>query len=417
MEIVSVADLKIGMFVADPDRPWTDLPFLLQGVLIETQKEIETFRQFCRFVYVDRSRSTGDQYAARVQESRQPLDCTVRPSGNGEITSRRDRLLAALDIRNEPLVKEIERAEPILSAARHNMAHAFKALQSQQLMDVPHIKEGVIEVVQSVRRHPEAAAWLTRLQKAGKYLHEHAVDVSLHMIMIGSHLGWTNDRLEVLGLAGMLQDVGKISMPPEILERPGPLSSQEKSVMYAHVVNSFKILMEHQNDLPKDVIATVIRHHERLDGSGYPKGLAGSAIGIYGEMAGLTDVYCAMTKNKPYRAGIAHQQALEQIYATRDRYFSALLVEHFVQCVGLYPIGTLVELNTGEVGVVVEQNRAQRIKPRILLLLDESKKSLRDPAVIDLKNDPVAENGTPYRIARGLPRDAYGINPADFFLV
>lgn len=414
MEIIAVADLELGMFVADPDCPWTDLPFLLQGFLIDEQEQLDIFRQHCRFVSIDRARSIGKHFALPEREAPTRLDCAVSVTNSRE--SRRDRLLAALDD-NPGLIREIERAEPVLTSLRSSLNDSFLSLHQHQKMDVVTMKEGVSEVVQSVHRHPEAAAWLTRLQKAGGYLYDHAMDVSLHMVMLGAHLGWPQDRLEVLGMAGLLQDVGKTNMPTELLERPGPLSSQEKSAMHAHVMNSFKILMDHKSDLHQDVISTVIRHHERADGSGYPKGLVGSSIGTYGEIAGLTDTYCAMTKNKPYRAGIAHQQALEQIYASRDRLFNSLLIEHFVQCVGLYPIGTLVELHTGEVAVVTTQNRTERIKPKLMLLLDSSKQVLKMPQVLDLKNDPISPDGSPYRIARGLPRNAYGISPADFFLL
>ena len=156
----------------------------------------------------------------------------------------------------------------------------------------------------------------------------------------------------------------------------------------------------------------VARHHERWDGSGYPRGLQSVNIGLAAEMAGLVDSFCAMLKDKPYRAAIGHQQALEELHKQRDALFNPVLMEQFVQCVGLYPVGSLVELNTGEVGVVLQQNRVQRSRPRVVVMLDGDKQPVRNYRVVDLREPAHAS----LRVSRALPYNAYGLAAHDYYL-
>jgi HD-GYP domain-containing protein (c-di-GMP phosphodiesterase class II) len=244
-----------------------------------------------------------------------------------------------------------------------------------------------------------------------QYSFDHAVDVAVYLLMLGNHIGWRGPKLIELGMAGLLQDVGKSQLPPELLAKTGALSAEEQLLIRSHVATSLEILYSHAH-LPSDVLVTVSRHHERWDGCGYPRGLKLDQIGLAAEMAGLVDSFCAMLKNKPYRNALGHQGALEEIYNQRDRQFNPALMEQFVQCVGLYPIGTLVELESGEVGVVIQQNRVQRSRPRVLLLLDREKVHAPGYKVIDLRDEALQK----LRIAKTLPAEAYGLSADDYYL-
>jgi HD-GYP domain-containing protein (c-di-GMP phosphodiesterase class II) len=240
---------------------------------------------------------------------------------------------------------------------------------------------------------------------------DQAMDVSIYLLLLGKQVGLAGEQLIQLSMAGMLQDIGKTALPPDLLVKRGALSDKEKDLVRSHVASSLELLCL-QHSLPPELLMIVANHHERWDGSGYPRGLKTRAIGREAEMAGLVDSFCAMLKAKPYRAAKSHQEALEELYKLRNTQFNPALREQLVQCVGLYPIGTLVEMNNGEVGVVIQQNRVQRSRPRVLLMLDADKAPVRSYRVFDLRDPDCAA----VRIARALPGDAYGLSAHDYYL-
>lgn len=436
MDIVSVADLKVGMFVVEPDCPWTDLPFALQGFVIATPQQIEVFRSRCRFIQIDRSRSQGDQYAAVVRGRDAPLRPPVRSqSGGASIESqrtparsltffgtdphrqqRRQRFLDFLKHRDETeggqaLSSELARIEPHYESVQRALHGALENIDTEKNVDLGNLQAGLHDLAESLRRNPDALMWLVRLRQADRYSFDHALDVSVNVLLLATHLGWRGEALSEVGLAGLFQDVGKVELPLELLNKSEPLTPDEKELIRSHVASSLEILYG-LGGLPFGVLQTISRHHERWDGSGYPRGLKMTQIGLAGEMSGLVDSYCAMLKTTPYRAAMGHQPALEELFRLRGTKFNPALIEQFVQCVGLYPVGTLVELSSGEVAVVIQQNRVQRSRPRLLLMLDPDKARIDDYRVVDLRD--AAHRAT--RVLRALPQNAYGLMADDYYL-
>jgi HD-GYP domain-containing protein (c-di-GMP phosphodiesterase class II) len=437
MEIVAVAHLKIGMFVAEPDCAWTELPFALQGFVISRPEQIDVFRQKCRFVYVDRSRSLNEFFVAvkhgKDRALRPPpgLDLSAVPAELPVLRRaplfsvqeaaekrqiRRRRFLDFLHKQNDSeharaLAGELVHIEPRFDDLQAALQRSFQAIAADQQIDLSSVREGVRDMSGSLRRNPDALLWLLRLKRQDRYSFDHALDVSINLLMLGTHIGWRGQRLLELGVAGLLQDVGKVQLPAEVLAKIEPLTTEERELIKSHVASSLEILIG-QAHLTPEVLLIVSRHHERWDGSGYPQGLELRRLGPAAEMAGLVDSFCAMLKNKPYRAALGHQEALEELYKLRDQKFSPALMEQFVQCVGLYPIGTLVELNSGEVGVVLQQNRVQRSRPRVLIMLDANKLEVRGYHVIDLHEVKHRD----CRVTRALPHDAYGLAAHDYYL-
>lgn len=436
MEIVSVAHLKLGMFVVEPDCPWTDLPFALQGFVISTPKQVEIFQSKCRFVHVDYSRSLNEYYREGKRERDRPLRSapfarsepepapaasrrrppfTLQTVDEG-LRTRRQRFLGFLQQQDgseysRELGAELDFIEPRFDDFQHRLHNTFKHIEAEQNIDLRQVREGLHDMAGSLKRNPDALIWLLRLRQVDQYSFDHAVDVAVYLLMLGSHIGWRGQRLIELGLAGLLEDVGKSQLPPDLLAKAGELTADEQALVRSHVASSLEILFAHAH-LPSEVLVIVSRHHERWDGSGYPRGLSGNQIGIGGEMAGLADSFCAMLKHKPYRNALGHQGALEGLYNQRNRQFNPALLEQFVQCVGLYPIGTLVELDSGEIGVVIQQNRVQRSRPRILLLLDRQKESVPGYQVLDLRDKAWQK----LHVAKTLPPDAYGLAADDYYL-
>jgi HD-GYP domain-containing protein (c-di-GMP phosphodiesterase class II) len=175
-------------------------------------------------------------------------------------------------------------------------------------------------------------------------------------------------------------------------------------------------LLSGRDDVSPTALEMVAAHHERYDGSGYPDRIAGSQLRLPCEMAGLVDSYCAMTRQRAYSDAVSSQRALEALIRLRGSKFRDTLVDQFVQCVGIYPIGSLVELNTGEVAVVIQQYQVKRLRPKVLVLLAEDKSVQRRPRTLDLLLDPLTPTGEVYRIRQALAPDAYGIHPSDFYL-
>lgn len=436
MEIVTAADLKIGMFVVEPDCSWGELPFALQGFVISTPRQIEIFQSKCRYVYVDRSRSRDEWFVERKREFDRPLksapllataapaEAVVRKPAMlwqemREVAPRQERRRRFLSLLQHTedkydrysLSQELIRVEPQFDELAQSLQKTFKAVETEAPIDAGEVHDGVREIVGSLKRNPDALMWLLRLKRTDEYSFDHAMDVSINMLMLGVHIGWRGQRLFNLGLAGMLQDVGKNALPSEILAKSDPLNGDEKRVIRSHVAASLELLFE-MSGLPEDVLMIVARHHERWNGSGYPRGLMSVNIGLAAEMAGLVDSFCAMLKDKPYRKALGHQQALEELHGQRDTLFNPVLMEQFVQCVGLYPVGTLVELSTGEVGVVLQQNRVQRSRPAVLLMLDAAKQPVRTYTLIDLRD----EANDARRVAQALPLGAYGLSTHDYYL-
>jgi HD-GYP domain-containing protein (c-di-GMP phosphodiesterase class II) len=205
-----------------------------------------------------------------------------------------------------------------------------------------------------------------------------------------------------------MHDVGNLRLPSALLHKRTPLTAAEHDILKSHVMHSVEILQASHNASPV-LVETVAQHHERFDGSGYPKGIKGDEISMLGAMAGIVDTYAAMTNARPYREPALPQEVLQQLYGWRGTLFNPELVEKFIQCIGIFPVGSLVELNTREVAIVMAHNQVRRLKPRLMLILDHDQQPYSTPIVLDLINDPPTPGGEPYRIVRGLQAGADSI--------
>lgn len=314
-----------------------------------------------------------------------------------------------------PLEEEIVAALPLVERAQCLLAQIAQDVQRSLNPDLERLRGVVSEMVLSVARNPDALLWLARLRKTDQYSYDHSLDVAAHVMIFGRYLGLGDESIATLGMAGMLQDVGKLSMPERLLQKIGPVTPREYEIFKTHVDFSLQILSASPQATPQ-MLEIVARHHERCDGSGYPHGLKGEAVGLMAEISGLCDVYCAMTRERPYGEAASSQAALDTVRAQRGIRFSESTVDQFVQCIGLYPVGALVELNTGEVGVVVAQNRIRRLKPRVMILLGPDKKPNAYPHTLDLLYDQGSATGVPCAIVRSLPPGAFGVEPSEFYL-
>jgi HD-GYP domain-containing protein (c-di-GMP phosphodiesterase class II) len=309
----------------------------------------------------------------------------------------------------------IEDELPMAQEAHDKVENAVQSviedLNKSKSLELDKVNDAVGWMVESVVRNPDGMVWLTRLKSVDAYTYDHGLNTAIYLIAFGRHLGLPEAQLQMIGTVGLMQDVGKIRLPRALLEKRSKLSPAELKVFQSHVGHTIDV-MRTSKDASESLIQAISQHHERYDGSGYPNGVTGDQITLLGGMAGLADSYSAMISARPYAQAVSVQQALHGLYTTRDKSFKADLVEQFIQCVGVFPVGSLVELNSGEVAVVVSQNRARRLKPRVMLVLDINRQPFPKPVMLDLIYDPpLPAKDEAYRIVRGLQAGMYDHDP------
>ena len=270
-------------------------------------------------------------------------------------------------------------------------------------------------VVESVLRNPDAFQWLRLLHASGSYAYRHAVDSCGLAAAFGRQIGLPREALVDIALGALLLDIGKARLPRELLERKGPLTDAELEIVRSHVALGLEVIEESGGVAPitRDMVWT---HHERFGGGGYPRGLDGPGIPVVGRMAAIIDCYDAITSDRPYKRALTPSAAAHLLYEWRGVLFQEELVEQFIQCLGVYPTGTLVELSSGQIGIVYAQNRMRRLCPRLILVLDSDKQPYDFSPTLDLLSESEGEDGERLFIRRVVDPDEFGINMADYYL-
>lgn len=399
---VSVSDLATGMFVSGLDRPWLGTPFVTQGFLLQSDEDLTRVRDFCEYVYVDTRKSV--YLSPRI----------TRQYSNGE----RPRVPVEKIFEGhtiKPYVDAVDwgeehpRAKAALDTLLYDISEIYEQASSSGKVDALRVKKSADPVISSISRNPDACLWLGRLKRHDKYSYQHSISVSIWAVALGRQLGLQRHDLRSLAIGGMLMDVGKILVDPELLQADRPLTEEETREMRHHVAHGVHLVKKSgiQNQNILDIVGF---HHERYDGSGYPRGLKGDQIPPFARIAAIADTYDAMTSERSYAQAMAPAVAIKELYRARDIKFQAELVEAFIQAVGIYPAGTLVELTSGEVGVVVAESRTRRLLPKVILILDPRKQHYQRPKLVDLQDTETNGRGNPVSIARSLEPGAYDID-------
>ena len=385
---VPVGELKVGMYVAQLDRPWTDTPFKFQGFVLENAEQIEILQKHCKLVFVDPDRS---EVLGRLRDSTVPLS-TVDLS----------RTKVAKYTEQAPIEREFSTAVGRHGVTTTAMRESVMApLRAGGTLDAKRVNEAVAGLTESVLRNPDAMLLFTQLKEKSDYTHAHALDCSVYMTVFGRFLEMSSEDVALLGHLGLLQDVGKVSVPTALLEKRERVTEEELVVLRKHVEFSAEILRDTPH-LPPKLPELSLLHHERHDGSGYPRKLRGQEIGLFGAIAGIVDTFAALTSRRPYAEALAPSTALSILYKHRGTLFDGYLVEQFIRCIGIYPIGSVVELTSGEIGIVIAQNLAKRLQPRVMVIRDAAGSVIRPQKLVDLGREPKAPGGEPYRIRRTL---------------
>ena len=403
---VPVEQLQFGVYISELDRPWQGTPFMFQGFILNNDRQLEALKQYCKKVVIDLEKGPD-------LDDRKLLGGPIGgPKPPSVLTTIKEKVkyeeLASVDA-------EMPRARAAQAKTEVVIQDMFGSVKAGKAIDAPRVREAVTNMTDSVVRNPDAMLLLAKMKEKGERNLDRAVGVSIYMITFGRFLQLPREQLDLLGMLGLLQDVGKMRLPSELLEKSDPLSEAEHQTCRSHVAHSISILKE-TTGIPPELPGLAALHHERYDGTGYPKGLKGQDIGLFGTIAGLVDCFDALTHPRPYGEALAPSNALSMLYGWRDTRFDGPLVEQFIQCIGIYPVGAIVELNSGEMGIVIAQNLARRLQPRVMVVLDAKGQPKKPQVILDLARDPKMNADTPYRIKRTLEKGSVNIDPSEFFL-
>lgn len=409
---VAVPDLQVGMYVCRLDRPWEGTPFLLQGLMVESADDVEILKRLCAHVYVDVERGT-----APVGPSLQTLERAPRKAAAPVRSYRNDEIAALQGSAAYPERVEFEQE---LDQAR--VAHAQATAFAERVLDdvregraiaIEDVRDAVEPMVRSLVRNADAFLWLDALRSRGAYEYGHALSCSALAVAFGRHVGLPEPLLVDMASGGLLLDVGKLRLPPALLSSDAPYDEAQRRQMQTHVASGLEII-DAGGGVAEHVREMIRTHHEWIDGTGYPGRLEGDAIPLLGRVAAVVDAYDAMISTRPYQPAVAQHIALQSLYRGRGSQFAPEIVEQFMQCMCVYPIGALVELSSGEVAIVTAQNAARRLQPRVMVLTDPDKQVLSQFHSLDLLVRSHSDD--PVRIANALSPGAHGLDPVDLFL-
>ncbi len=389
---VPIDELRLGMYVVELDRPWIGTSFAFQGFPLVAEDQIEQLRSYCKSVYVDPERgawSPEKRLAAEALEG-----APVRADN-----------VAAED--------EFPVAQEIYKSCEGALQQLLASTRGESEIDAVALTSAMTSMVESIQRSPDAMLLLNAVRRKDGYELIRAMDTSILMVTFGRFLQFAPQRLEVLGLAGMLLDVGMTALPDDVVAAFNSDDAVDTGLIETHVLHSVELIRAARG-LPPRVDEVVSLHHERHDGEGYPYGLCGDQISVDGAIAALVDSYSRLTSTRPHAGQLSPSAALNLLHKQRGRAFDESLVEQFIQCIGVYPVGGTVELNTGELAIVIGHNPARRLQPRVSIVLDARGNPLRPQKILDLMKQPKTADGESYRIRKALPKDGLCVDPNEF---
>ena len=410
---IDVRDLQMGLYIAELDRPWIETPFLFQGFELRTSEEMEQLRKHCKYVYIDTD--LGPDIAIKARNTETLARMHILAEEDKKLTRKvweiaeesvpRHRRAPYQDMTT--FEEEIIRAKEIEHQTRNAIRNMLHDAEKGSL-DLNLAITAVSTMAGSTIRNPDALVCLSQLKNVSEYAALHSLRSCILALAFGRHMVYTKDEINILGLGALMHDIGMAMVPKEILDKPGPLTEEEAEIIKKHVGWGTEMVFK-SGGIDKMAMQFIEQHHERYDGSGYPYGLEGDSISTAGTIGAIIDVYDAITSDRGYAKGLSAEDALKKIYEWSNQDFKKELVEEFIRCMGIFPIGSLVELSTGSIGVVVTINRYRRLKPRIALVLNPDKQPYKRKIIITLLDFGSGKDEV--KIKRVLPANAYGIDP------
>lgn len=390
--------LRIGMYVIELDKPWLETNFLFQGFEIQTVEDIQSLRETCNHVYID---------------------TTILRKCRPRILNQSETELKSLASYSSPPPKisifedEIQRAKETYHSTGRFVAEFMERIPKGESINTKLAKQAVAECVNSILHSPDAILWLTQLKNKDEYTAQHSLNVCVLSIVLGRHIGLSEANLNNVGLCGLMHDVGKMCVPLDILNKPGKLDDDEMRIMQSHTSLGYELLKSSQG-MFIGAVNTALTHHERIDGKGYPHQLNGMGLSLYTKIVTIADMYDAITSDRVYQDGRTHLEATKIMFDMSGKNLDENLFIKFVESLGVYPPGCFVSLTNGAVGVVIESNDFYRLRPKIMLVLDEDKNPVIEK-IIDLALLPEDSQGKVYSIRGIVKASDYRLDSAKYY--
>jgi HD-GYP domain-containing protein (c-di-GMP phosphodiesterase class II) len=382
---INCNQLTIGMHVVELDRPWIDSPFTVHGFKIQSSLELKRLQEYCQHVFINVPKS---------------IDTA------GKDLSRRHYTNTLSFEHALPQAKVAHRQ------AKSTMKGFLKNLRLGQDFDSTVAKKAVKQCVDSVIANEDAMLWLTLLKNVDEYTAQHSLNVGLLSIVLGRAEGLPPAELEIVGLCGMLHDMGKSQIPLEVLNKEGAFSHDEFAIMKTHTTLGYEILKQ-KPDIAAIAAEVAHCHHERLNGKGYPRSIPANQISYYTRIVAIADCYDAITSKRVYSPAKTSLEALTILMGAKGSHFDPALVDSFIKCIGIYPAGAIAELSTREVAIILPTPQMLNATPKILIVRDRKKEPCQEH-IVDLSKKPTDDNNKQITIKHLLSDGMFGINLNDY---
>jgi len=380
---ISVDQLMVGMHIKEFCGSWMEHPFIRSSFVLSNAKDLQTIRaSSIREVWIDSSKGLdvpATVVAVSPKQAEREIEAVLKP-----------QVAVSRAVAPVPIEREIARAAQICKQAKQAVVAMFQEVRMGNAVDTGGARRLVEDISESVSRNPSALISMARIKTADEYTYMHSVAVCAMMVALARQMGMDAGQTRSAGLAGLLHDLGKAVMPPLILNKPGKLTEPEFGVIRSHPLEGYNMLKDGQKVDPV-ALDVCLHHHEKMDGSGYPKGLKGDEISLLAKMGAVCDVYDAITSNRPYKVGWDPAESLRKMAEWSKGHFDPAVFQAFVKSMGIYPVGSLVLMKSGRIGVVTEQAGQSLTTPKVKLFYS-TKSGLRIPAlVVDLSRSDTVD--------------------------
>jgi len=458
---LAVTDLIPGMFVCELDRPWCQTPFPLQGFYVENTDDIPTIRRYCNYVYIDvplskgsydhlfrtiapvnadNQKKAGSQHKLKRRQrantasktssqtiSRHKIKTALQTSNNAKpfkpmsLSANATMKVAPIKIKSPvaystrlPMSRACKQAVKLMDDVEHQIHDLYQAVELNTRFDLQTTRNIAKGLVTNVTDNPDALVWLARMQNKDQHTYYHAVSASIWGLVLGRQLGLELGALETLATGLLLSQVGKTKLPDQLLVDADTLSARDYLHYQSYVMESVQLLKMDPAIGPQ-VISVVEHHRERHNGSGFPKGVTGEQIPLLGKIAGLVDRFQELIHPHAGANPMGPAQAMSVLFQSSNIEFQADLVERFVSAIGVYPTGSLVELNSGDIGIVVSPNEGRKLWPTVMLIRQDKRQQNRAGKLVNLMeyNEQQEDVGRYVQITKTLPQDSVSIDPKE----
>lgn len=404
---ILVDELSLGMYVVELDRPWKESPFLFQGFKLSTEKDLQTIKKICRYVYIDQEQS--DKHVLEL------LNNKNNTSANDELENN---VLANATLpppkKSGFFEEEILRAEKTYSASGIVIAEFMQKAAKGEALDIISVKQSVAECVNSVLYFPDALMWLTQLKNKDEYAVQHSLNVCILSVAFGRYLNLPEITLNNLGLCAMMMDIGKVKISTTLLNKPMPLTDAEMNIMRSHTTLGYEILKS-TDGISLSAMNVALTHHERLDGKGYPRQLKRGEIPDFSKMVAIADIYDSLTSNRANHKARTHLEAINLLTNFSGKHVDATFVIKFIESLGVYPPGSAVQLSNGAIAIVIEVNPQAKLRPKVIIILDEEQNFIMQEKILDLAKNPMDKYGGIYTIKSMVRAEDWNINLVKYY--